>query len=164
MVRPCDCNRPIFIRIQSPSKDHNMHSLTLEDYENTTAETLKLSEAEVWPKRIYIYRSIIEVKILHSIICAEILLKWFWLQTNSFLKIWLLCINFEKFAYTKPTNEPTIEKRWALLDGRFIGVNFSKLTHNDQIFRNEFVCNHYHLCKLSAQTIECKIFTPYDLI
>ena len=33
----------------------------------------------------------------------------------------------------------------------FIGVNFSKLTHNNQIFRNDFVCNHYHLCKLLAQ-------------
>ena len=43
-----------------------------------------------------------EVKILQSIIRAEILLKWFWLQTNSFLKIWLLCVNFEKFASINP--------------------------------------------------------------
>ena len=98
---------------------------------------------------------------MHSIIRAEILLKWFWLQTNSFLKIWLLCVNFEKFT---SINLPYIEKRWAPLDGRFIGVNFSKLTHNNQIFRNDFVCNHYHLCKFSAQTIECNIFTPYDFI
>ena len=59
--------------------------------------------------------------------------------------------------------EPSTYHREALsvtlLDGSFIGVNFSKLTHNNQIFRNDFVCNHYHLCKLSAQTIECKIFT-----
>ena len=65
--------------------------------------------------------------------------------------------NFQKFA---STNLPAIEKLWALLDCWFIGVNFSKLTHNNQIFRNGFVCNHYHLCKLSALTIECKIFTP----
>ena len=64
----------------------------------------------------------------------------------------------------KPTNEPTTEKRWAVaavLDGRFMEVNFSKLMHNNQTFRNDVVCNHYHLCKLFAQTIECKIFTPY---
>ena len=45
-----------------------------------------------------------------------------------------------------------------------VGVNFSNLMHNNQIFRNDFVCNHYHLCKLSVQTIECKIFTPYNFI
>ena len=99
---------------------------------------------------------------MHSIIRPEILLKWFWLQTNSFLKIWLLCVNFEKFA-SKPTNEPTIDKRWALLDGRFIGVNFSKLTHNNQIFRNDFVIIiisvNFQLKQLSAKflplTISC---------
>ena len=61
-------------------------------------------------------------------------------------------------------NVPSRSAERSLLDGRFIGVNFSKLTHNNQIFRNDFVCNHYHLRKLSAQTIECKIFTPYDFI
>ena len=35
-------------------------------------------------------------------------------------------------------------------------VNFLK--HNDQIFRNWFVCIHYHLCKILPQIIECKIF------
>ena len=49
--------------------------------------------------------------------------------------------------------------RCALLDARFIGVNFSKLTHNKNKLKNIFVCNHYHLCKLSSQTIECRIFT-----
>ena len=110
---------------------------------------------DIWEIYVFI---ISEVKILHSIIWAEILLKWFWLQTKSFLKIWLLCANFEKFA---SINLPS---SWALPDGRFIGANFSKLTHNNQIFRNNFVCDHYHICKLSAKTIECKIFTPYDFI
>ena len=46
----------------------------------------------------------------------------------------------------------------------FIEMNFSKLTHNNQIFRNDFVCIHYHLCKISPQTIECKIFAPDDFL
>ena len=69
-----------------------------------------------------------------------------------------------EIRHYKPTNEPTAEKRSALHDGRFIGVNFSKLMHNNHIFRNELVCNHYHLFKHSAQTIMCKICTPYDFI
>ena len=80
------------------------------------------------------------------------------MQSNSFLKIWLLCFNFEKFA---SINLP-VNLRCALLDGRFTVVNFSKLTHNNQIFRNDLVCNHYHLCKLSVQTIECK-FLPLTI-
>ena len=59
------------------------------------------------------------------------------------------------------TNEPTIEKRCTLLDGRFIRVNLSKLTHYNQIFRNDSVRNQYHLCKLSVQNIECNF---YDLL
>ena len=93
---------------------------------------------------------------MRSIIRAEILLKWYRLQTNSFLKIWLLCVNFEKFASINlPMNLPS-RRAVKLLDDRFIRVNFSKLMHNSQIFRNDFVCNRYHYCKLSAQTIECK--------
>ena len=33
--------------------------------------------------------------------------------------------------------------------------NFLKLMHDNQIFRNDFVCNSYHLSKISAQIIEC---------
>ena len=33
---------------------------------------------------------------------------------------------------------------------RLIEVNFSKLTASNKIFRNEFVCLHYRLCKISA--------------
>ena len=36
--------------------------------------------------------------------------------------------------------------------------------HNSQIYRIDVVCNHYHHCKLSAQTIDCKIVSPYDFI
>ena len=46
--------------------------------------------------------------------------------------------------------------------GRFIRVNFSKLTDSNQIFWNDFVVIHYHLCKYSGQTIECKFLAPYD--
>ena len=31
---------------------------------------------------------------------------------------------------------------------RFIEGNFSKFTHSNQIFKNDFVCNHYHLSKI----------------
>ena len=44
---------------------------------------------------------------------------------------------------------------------KFIGVNFSKLTDNNQIFRNDFDCIHYHICKISSKIIECKTFAPY---
>ena len=56
----------------------------------------------------------------------------------------------------------TIDCDWSL--HKVIGVNFSKLTDNNQIFRNDFVCIHYHLCKISSQIIECKIFAPYDFL
>ena len=55
----------------------------------------------------------------------------------SFLKIWLFCVNFEKFT---PINLPSsgAQPRPALLEyiGRFVEANFSKLTHKNQIFRN----------------------------
>ena len=42
--------------------------------------------------------------------------------------------------------------------GRFIGMfieaNFSKLTHNNQILRNEFVCSQNHFSKISAQIVQ----------
>ena len=47
---------------------------------------------------------------------------------------------------------------------KFIEVNFSNLTGNNQIFRNDFDCINYHLCKMSSNIIECKIFTPYDFL
>ena len=48
--------------------------------------------------------------------------------------------------------------------GRFIEANFSKLTHNNQIFRNEFVCSQNHFSKISARIIECKILTSLMLL
>ena len=47
---------------------------------------------------------------------------------------------------------------------RFPEVNFLKLTDNNQIFRNDFTCIDYNLCKISSQIIECKIFDPYDFL
>ena len=49
---------------------------------------------------------------------------------------------------------------WLL--NRFMQVNFSKLTDSNQIFRNDLVCLHYHLCKVSS-IIECIIFYLYEL-
>ena len=56
----------------------------------------------------------------------------------------------------------TLDCDWSVHN--FIEVNFSKLTDNNQIFRNDFDCIHYNLCKISSQTIECKIFAPYDFL
>ena len=36
------------------------------------------------------------------------------------------------------------------------------LTRNNQNFWNDFLCIHYHLCKISAQIIEWKLFAPND--
>ena len=84
--------------------------------------------------------------------------------TKSILKIWLLSVNFEKFTSIclwmatalQTFDSPSVHK--------FIEVNFSKLTDNNQIFRNDFDCIHYHLSKISSQIIECKIFAPYDFL
>ena len=44
---------------------------------------------------------------------------------------------------------PTVDERTALLDGRFTGGfiegNFSELTHNINIFKNDFICNQRSL-------------------
>ena len=50
---------------------------------------------------------------------------------------------------------------WSL--HKSIGVNFSKLTDSNQIFKIDFLCIHYHLREISSQIIECKIFGPYEL-
>ena len=42
----------------------------------------------------------------------------------------------------------------------FIEVNFSKLTDSNQIFKNDFVCLYYHLCKISTQINKCNIILP----
>ena len=47
---------------------------------------------------------------------------------------------------------------------KFIEVNLSKLTDINQISRNDFGCIHYHLCKITSQIIECRIFAPYDFL
>ena len=61
--------------------------------------------------------------------------------TKSILKIWLLSVNFEKFE-----------------------VNFSKLTDNNQIFKNGSDCINYQFCKIQSQYNECEIFAPYDFL
>ena len=79
-------------------------------------------------------------------------------------EIWLLCDNFEKFTHIhKPTIEEHSASRWYRFIGRFIKANFSKLTQN-QIFRNEFVCSHYHFSEISALIIECKILISHIIL
>ena len=46
----------------------------------------------------------------------------------------------------------TLDCDWSVR--KYIEVNFSKLTDNNQIFKNYFHCIHYHLCKIS-QIVEC---------
>ena len=41
-------------------------------------------------------------------------------------------------------------------------MNFSKLTDNNQIIRNDFGCIHYLLCKISTHIIACNIFASYE--
>ena len=55
----------------------------------------------------------------------------------------------------------TLDCDWSV--NKFIEVNFSELTDNNQNFRNDFDCIHYHLCKLS-QIIERKFFAPYNFL
>ena len=58
----------------------------------------------------------------------------------------MLPVNFEKF-----TSLGTLGCDWSLDNSTvYIEVNFSKLTQNNQIFRNDFVYIQYHLCKISA--------------
>ena len=71
----------------------------------------------------------------------------------------MLCINFEKVTSInavcdKSQRSKAIGSDWS--QAAFIEVNVLKLMHIIQIFRNNFVSNHCHLCKISAQIIECK--------
>ena len=54
----------------------------------------------------------------------------------------------------------TLDCDWSV--HKFIEVNFSK--ENNQIFRNDFDCIHYNLCKISSQIIERKIFAPHEFL
>ena len=103
---------------------------------------------------------------LHSIICREISQRWYSMLTKPILKIWLLSVNFEKFTsiylwtdqsqHFKPS---TVIGSPYVYRGEFIEVNGQQPN-----FRNDFVCIHYHLCEISSQIIECKIFAPYDFL
>ena len=46
---------------------------------------------------------------------------------------------------------------------QYIDVNFSKLTDCNQVFRNNFLCIHYLISKISTQIIKCKNFAPDKL-
>ena len=52
--------------------------------------------------------------------------------------------------------------RWVAI-GRFIWVNFKKLTNSNQIFWNYFVCIHYQLYKMSAENI-MQFFSSFWII
>ena len=53
-----------------------------------------------------------------------------------------------------------MEERTALLDGkligRFIEANFSKLTHNNQLFRNDFLCISITSVKFQLELLRAK--------
>ena len=92
--------------------------------------------------------------------------------TKSILKIWLLSVNFKEirlYIFTEFTlfiyltnHSQAFEVLCDWSSHKFIEVNFSSITDSNQIFRNDFVCNHYDLFKMSSQIIECKIFATYD--
>ena len=84
---------------------------------------------------------------------------------TKFLKIWLLSVN-ENLTSINKDRDQSESSVWRAVIGRtlfFIEVNFSKLTDSNQIFRNDFVCIHYHLCKISTKFIECIIFLKHSL-
>ena len=77
----------------------------------------------------------------------------------AYLKIWLLRVNFEKFtSIYKRRAFQMIDCNWSRTS--FAEANFSKSTDNNQFFRNDFVCIHYHLSETLAQSIERKFFNP----
>ena len=94
------------------------------------------------------------------------------MQTKSFLKIWLLSVNSEKFTPINWPSEgrltgceflPVSFEKFSPInrhsEGRFLWKNFSKLTDSNQIIMNDFFI-HYHLCKISTQINECIIWLP----
>ena len=82
------------------------------------------------------------------------------LLTKSVLKIWLLSINFEKFTSINLWTDQSQHFKRSTVIGPFIS-----LTDNNQIFRNDFdFAFIMHLCKISSQIIECKIYAPYDFL
>ena len=65
---------------------------------------------------------------------------------RSFWEIRLCNVTCDQSLLSK-----TIGCNWSV--EAFMEANFSKLTHNNQIFRNGFIFSHYHLCNISAQII-----------
>ena len=84
------------------------------------------------------------------------------MKTKSFLKVWLLCVNFENFTSINEDRDQSQSS--ARIEGcdwprsSFIELNFSKLTNGNQIIRNYFVCILYNLCKMLSPIIECMFF------
>ena len=77
----------------------------------------------------------------------------------------LLYVNFEKYTSinsvcdTSKSNK-TLGCGWS--HGAFIEVNFSKLPHNNQIFRNNYVFSHYHLCEFLMHKFYSLLFSPMN--
>ena len=87
------------------------------------------------------------------------------MKSKSFLKIWLLSVDFEKFTSMDLWTDQSQSSVGRAVIGpqhKFIEVNFSKLTDCNQIFRIDIASIHYHLGEISCQIIECKIFGPYE--
>ena len=100
---------------------------------------------------------------MHSIICDEILQRWKWRPTKSFLKIWLLSVNFEKFTSIHLWSNQSQLGVWRACDWllhSFIEVNFSKLTDNNQIFRDDFAAFIITSKKIKFKLISANFFLP----
>ena len=82
------------------------------------------------------------------------------MQTMSSLKIWLLSVNFEKFTIVNYQSDRSQFDECEAVICRSGTLYFSMLMDSKQIFRNYFICIHYHLCEISAHIVECKNFAP----
>ena len=80
--------------------------------------------------------------------CCEVV----WANQYYIRRKLVVCVNLEIFASINLSMNHV----------RFIWVNFCMLTHRNQIFKNDFVCNHYHLCKFHLKLLIAK-FLPLTI-
>ena len=88
------------------------------------------------------------------------------LSASPLCKIYLIVNKQTMFSATVPLIRssahkgavpPTLRNFGEKLHPAFVEVNSSKLTRNNLIFMNDYVFSQYHLYKISAQIIECKL-------
>ena len=86
--------------------------------------------------------------------------------TMSFLKIWLLSVNFEKFTnrrHLRCINHSRPITRLRLVALVIYRSEFLKGNGQQPNFQEWHCSIHYQLCNISTQIIECKMFAPYQL-